>query len=131
MRAPANLGVRGRRFWRTITAEYGVESTPDLVEILTEACRVLDLCDGLEAAIAADGVTIPGSRGQSVVNPAVSELRHNRTLLGRLLSQLGISDQNDEPNVPSAGSVSGRKAAEARWRKARLKTENREANGWG
>jgi hypothetical protein len=55
---------------------------------------------------------VPGSRGQDVVNPSVSEARQSRLALGRLLGQL------DLPESARDAVRNARRAAEARWRRA-------------
>ncbi len=112
-RAPGGLGARGRRFWRGVTA--GFELSEAELELLVEACRLLDTLEVLEAAVAVDGVTTVGSRGQVRVHPAVGALQSGRATLGRLLAQLDLPDE-EGASVPSPATLRARAAAEARWR---------------
>ena len=109
---PGDLEERGRAFWRTVQerAEPSLAET----EMLIEVCRTLDLCEALQGALDAGGVTVEGSKGQARVHPAVGELRSARALLSRLLAQLEIPEGDGEV-LPSPHSVRGRKAAKARW----------------
>ena len=111
-RAPSGLGKRGRSFWKVTHREYDLSDGE--VELLTEACRTLDAIEALQASVDVEGVSVTGSAGQVAVHPAVRELRGQRQTLGRLLSQMGLEDA-DGKAIPSAASLSARKAAEARW----------------
>lgn len=112
-RAPSGLGKRGRRYWRSILATY--ELSDSELELLTEACRTLDNLDTLDRAIAEAGPTVMGSAGQSVVNPAFTEARGQRTLLHRLIAALALPDDEGDA-VPSGHSQRGKAANRARWR---------------
>ena len=74
------------------------------------AAQAADI-DRLEADIVKRGVRVKG-RGGEVLNQALCEVRQARVALARLL------DQVDIPESLSPASLHGRKAAEARWRKA-------------
>jgi hypothetical protein len=112
--APDGLGPRGRRFWRSMHADYDYSDAE--TELLVEACRVLDNVEALAAVVAAEGPTSTGSKGQTVTHPALQELRQQRLLLSRLLPQLeDVDAEVSGPALASAASVRGRKAAAARW----------------
>lgn len=113
-RQPSGLkrGGRGVRFWRAIVAEH--ECSPAELELLAEACRLLDELDVLRAAIVEAGPVVVGSRGQPRPHPALGELRQARGELRRLVDALGI------PAPAGAGVVSltsrrASKAARVRW----------------
>jgi hypothetical protein len=86
---------RGDRFGAAVRAKY----EPNLAEseLLTEVCRLIDLCDTLAAAIDRDGAMVPGSVGQPRVHPAVGQLTSGRLALGRLLSTLGLPNRKRCP----------------------------------
>ena len=65
-----------------------------------------------EADLEERGYLVPGSRGQQVVNPSLSEARQGRVVLGRLLGQIDLPESTREA-VRSA-----RHAAETRWKRA-------------
>jgi len=109
---PPGLADRGKAFWRDTVTEY--ELSRGELELLAEACRALDQCDGLRSALDVDGYTVRGSEGQPRVHPAVSQLNATRTLLGRLLAQLALPDPEGEA-TPSQASLRARKAAQDRW----------------
>ena len=85
---PKGLGPRGRTFWRKVQKVYELD-LPE-TELLIEVCRALDECEALQSAIAEQGHTVDGSRGQVVAHPALVELRQTRQVLGRLLAQLSF-----------------------------------------
>ena len=84
------------------------------LHLLARACRCADELDALEAAVDEAGPVVPGSRGQVVVHPALSEARQLRLVQARLLGAIELADPT------AAGATSSqrraRKAAEARWR---------------
>lgn len=89
--------TRGARFRRAIVSAYDLNEG-DAV-LLAEIAGVLDTIDGLAPT-------------------KVAELRLQRTLLARLLSQLALPDPGAEPPRSStAASARGRKAASVRWRR--------------
>ncbi len=116
-RAPTGLGTRGRSFWRQTVAVFELSDVE--LELLREACRTLDECDQLAAAVKRDGITVMGSAGQPRAHPALAEVRQARAALGRLLSQLELPDA-DGSSLPSVQTAKARRAADARWRPHRI-----------
>jgi len=119
MRLPEGLQPRGRgrRFWKAVTEAF--EFRADELALLVEVCKVLDTIDRLEGDLEGGPSIVVGSRGQPALNPGIAELRQQRALLGRLLAQLNIPEDGEEPQsagVLSPRSVRGRRAAAARWR---------------
>lgn len=110
--APAGLEQRGKRFWSRTVATYTL--SPSELEILTEACRSLDECEALRSAVADEGVSVTGSKGQPRPHPALAELRQARLATARLLAHLALPD-DDAGAVPSPATLRGRKGAESRW----------------
>lgn len=116
-RAPSGLKARGRRFWRETVAEHEL-SRPELA-LLEEIARTIDDIDLLHAAVRSDGVTTAGSTGQVRAHPALVELRAQRQVLGRLVAQLGLEDEDGTPQLLTPATAKGRKGAKAantRWR---------------
>jgi hypothetical protein len=118
-RPPSDLkaGTRGARFWRAVVAEF--EPSPVELELLGEACRTLNELDALRRAVAKDGATVGGSRGQTRTHPGLVELRQGRAELRRLLDALAIpvplAAAGDMEGVVSLASRRAQKAARARW----------------
>ncbi len=115
MTAPRGLGNRGRALWRSVAK--GLPSGWELDEreaaLLTLAARQADDLAKLETAIKREGAMARGSAGQPVVHPAVVEARQARLAIGRLLSQLALPDEEDQPRTEAARRAA--RAARARW----------------
>lgn len=91
------------------------------LHLLGRACRCADEVDSLERAMDRDGVTVEGSRGQTVVHPAVGEARQLRLVESRLLGQIEMVDPKAGVRSATPASARGRKAAETRWDLERAK----------
>ncbi|GAA0986855.1 hypothetical protein ENKNEFLB_01946 [Nocardioides aquaticus] len=118
-----DFGPRGAAFWGETTTLYELSETE--TELLRECCRLLDECESLCQALAEQGVTVPGSQGQTRVHPAIGELRQHRLALGRLLGQLSLPDVSEDA-LKTPAQVRASKAAQSRWRSH---NERRAANG--
>jgi len=108
-------GGRGQRFYRAVADAY--EASVDELEILAEACSVLDRLDELHALVDHDGLMVPGSKGQDVLHPAIGEARRQQALLASLCRRLSLEVPGREQggDVASITSARARKAARARW----------------
>ena len=117
VKAPAGLGPRGRRLWRAVTGNFELNDSE--TALLTEATRVVDDVERLQADLADAPATVPGSRGQMTVHPLRAELRNQRLLLAKLLAQLDMPSCDSEGNPWDGLTTSqrARKAARARWDK--------------
>lgn len=116
-RPPAGLGRAGRRLWRDVVGSE-VILRPDELAVLAEAAATRDVITSLVAATVDAPAMIEGSRGQTVVNPGLQELRQQRQLLASLLRQLGIPDPEEGEEGAWDGlsaSQRARKAAAKRW----------------
>jgi uncharacterized protein with von Willebrand factor type A (vWA) domain len=90
----------------------GVEFDEREETLLSLAARQARDVERAEADLDERGYLVPGSQGQQVVNPSVSEARQGRVVLGRLLGQL------DLPESTRDAVNSARHAAETRWKTA-------------
>jgi hypothetical protein len=63
--------------------------------IMKEMCRTIDLLDGLQAVVDAEGVVLPWGDGIRA-HPALPELRQHRIALARLLVALGIPGEEED-----------------------------------
>ena len=121
MKLPSGLGNAGRALWSSIA-----KGLPDDWELdereaayLTLAAHQADDLTRLETAIKRDGAMTKGSAGQPVVNPALTEARQARLAIGRLLGQIELPDEDEEPRTEAGRR--GQRAARARWdRKAKI-----------
>lgn len=111
------LGERGQRLWDAIFTE-DVEGDQHDQELVLETCRVLDVIDNLAAAVQRDGVTVAGSRGQPVVNPAVAEMRQQQVVFSRLIGQLNL-DEAEMGALLTARAAAAKRAGQQKWRAMR------------
>lgn len=89
------LGTRGRRLWRQVTAD-GPELQPGERVLLEETCRAADRLDQLDRILRGDedawmrlhSRNEDGSIVQVVLNNALAEARQQQTTLARLLAEL-------------------------------------------
>lgn len=65
-RAPGNFGADGRRFWRSVTSVY--ELSPAELVTLARACVTVDTLAAIDAEITEQGLSVRGSRGQTIPN---------------------------------------------------------------
>lgn len=114
--APAGLGPAGAELWAAVVGDLDADWEMDAREehLLARACRCADDLAALEAAVDRDGATVEGSRGQTVVHPALSEARQLRLAQMRLLGELELTDPTAGRSATPA-RVRARRAAEARW----------------
>ena len=123
IKPPQGLGPSGRALWRNVVADLAEGWTLDQREraILLTAAKQRDDLSKLEKVIENEGPMAQGSAGQPVCHPALTEARQGRLALGRLLGQISLPDEDDQPRT--AAGKRGRKAANVRW--------DREAAKWG
>jgi phage terminase small subunit len=126
VKPPKGLGKPGVELWRRIAADVadGFELDERERQALAHACRLEDELAGLEAAVAAEGATVTGSKGQPRVHPALSEARQHRLAQARLLASL----QLDRPEELAPGVRQAQRAAQARWQQRRRAAALRKAS---
>ena len=114
LRAPAGLGARGRRLWKSVHSDFALSETERT--LLIEACRCLDDIEALQAAVAGAPMMTTGSRDQDIVHPLRGELRSQRLLLAKLLAQLDVPEEAEGGKWDGlTASSRARKASLARW----------------
>lgn len=118
-RKPTGLQGRGERWWRRMVDVY--EFSEVEYELVVEAARTVAAVDELDKLVRSEGVTVVGARGAVQAHPALVEARQQRTVLGRLLAQL---DLPDEDALLSPTSARARKAAASRWDQHRRRMGN-------
>lgn len=132
--APAGLDTAGADLWVTITGDLEPGWELDARELvdLTRACVCADRLAELDRIVREDGMTATGSKGQTVVHPALVEARQLELVQHRLLASLQLAD----PASASASSPTSqrkRRAANARWDRKRQtdarRAELRSVNG--
>lgn len=109
---PRGLGKSGKALWRALLTDYDLDEHEK--SILTQACRIADLCDQLQGLIDMEGPMSESSQGPRV-HPAVVELRQQGIALARLMTALRIpaGEQDDgrsqsRPGVRGVYAVGGR-----------------------
>jgi phage terminase small subunit len=118
-KCPPRLDAAGRALWRRFVERF--EFDPHELAVLESACRQADDVATLEALIADDGMTVPGSAGQPRLHPAVAEARNGRLALGKLLAQLRLPE--DAQPIRSEASTRAQRAAEVRWAAERKRAD--------
>lgn len=71
MRSPPGLRAPGKKLWRSVTAEFALESEPHKAQILAKACRVVDALaelDEVAAEAPADPQGVDGPAGDLPVH---------------------------------------------------------------
>jgi hypothetical protein len=102
---PRDLGQHGRKLWNEIQAAYGIGDIGGR-ELLTQACGLLDLVEGLGEGIARDGAIVYGPTGPKA-HPAVKDQIAARALLVRVLEKLGVTSENIKPGPGRPPSALG------------------------
>ena len=115
--APDGLGVAGVELWSAILGDLdnGWELDARELELLGQAAIVADRLQALDEAVRRDGTAIKGSRGQTVVHPAVAESRQQRLALVRLLGAIEVVDPAEARRSATPAQARARRAADARW----------------
>lgn len=85
--APRHLSESSRAFWRSVVAEFELETHH--LAILQAACEARDRMDEARAAIDTDGAYITGRFGMKA-HPALAVERDSRTAMLRALRELGL-----------------------------------------
>jgi hypothetical protein len=87
-RPPKGLASAGRALWRDVQGGYVLDPAEEA--ILLQMCRLTDELGRLADELAAQNATVKGSRGQSIVNPLVSEIRLTSVALAKLAKALDL-----------------------------------------
>lgn len=112
--APKGLGPAGRRLWRQVVAEF--ELNPVEVELLRQACPLVDQLERLNAQVVTEELVTTGSTGQPAANPLLDAIRKHTDTLNRLMVAMRIPSA-DQAEGRAAASLLGQRAAQARWRR--------------
>ena len=114
---PDSLGEAGAALWEAILSDLDPSWELDAREreFLARACRTTDELAQLEEELDRVGLTVEGSRGQVVVNPALSEARQLRLVQLRLWGRSKPSTPKRRLDSATPAQAQGRKAAQARW----------------
>ena len=102
----------------------GMEFDSRELALLDRACSCADMIEALDRVVAEEGPTTTGSRGQTVVHPALMEARQQKLVMLRLLRAIELPVEADES--PSARRA--RRAATARWERRERGVRVRDAS---
>ena len=117
-RSPAGLGPQGRRFWRSMMAEY--RFSPAEVAILTRAAACLDRLAAIDAELAGADLVIEGSTGQPRSNPLLASADSCERTFDVLVRALALpmpDEKEGKRRSPTAAM-----AARQRWNAAKVGT---------
>jgi hypothetical protein len=117
MMPPRDFLDAGAALWIAVLADIEPDWELDAREValLVQACRIADQLAELDAAVAVDGATVRGSRGQTVIHPGVSEGRALRPAQLRLLGAVELCDPASAIKASTPAQARARAAAQARW----------------
>lgn len=94
---PAGLSTARQALWRSVVADYELESHH--LEVLRLFCESLDRAELAEAAIAEHGLLVEGRYGVRQ-NPAVAVKAQAEALAARLLHELRLDEEPDPARIP-------------------------------
>src|SRR5262245_20513165 len=102
MKPPADLGDKGRAYWRVIVRHWKLDEHHH--EVLAQACKCLDMIDAAQVELVKSGPFERDRFGQLRASPAVNVVRDYRGLFAGLVRELGLSAEPaaEEPSRPPA-----------------------------
>lgn len=89
-RAPKNLNETGRKFWRSVLAEYEFAKTHDY-ELLSQACECLDRIEQCRDAILTEGLFQKDRYGRPQEHDALKVERAQKKLFLSVIRELGLT----------------------------------------
>ena len=98
--APKHLS-KAKEFWSELCSDYAFDAHD--LERLRVACEQIDIVDGCEAAIQANGLFILDRYGCTKAHPAIATARDARQLLLRAIRELAVDVEVPEARVPRQG----------------------------
>jgi hypothetical protein len=104
---PETWSEGARETFAQVAESFDLDTSAEAT--LFHACALESQADHLDAQVLADGRMIPGSSGQLVLHPAISEARLTRVAAVAALRALGIAAGQ------SASSSAGARLAQKRW----------------
>lgn len=117
--APRGLGTQGRQLWKSVVAEFELESGE--ARVLAQACAAADELARLKVELDQSPVVVAGSTGQPKPHPLFGEVRAHRAQLVALLKQLGLTvAEDDSAQGAKPSTVRALTAARARWGEGRV-----------
>jgi P27 family predicted phage terminase small subunit len=103
-RTPSHLRPATRRWWRSVTDDFELESHH--LRLLQLACEAWDRAEQAREVLARDGLTFIDRFGQPRSRPEVAIERDSRTAFARLLRELDLD--TEPPRAPGRPPGLGR-----------------------
>jgi hypothetical protein len=89
---PRALGSAGKRLWRTVAAEWELQTGDEELELLRHAGLAQDMCDKAQKALdSAGSLTFLDRFDKPAERPEVRIIRQSRAAVASLVKQIGAS----------------------------------------
>jgi hypothetical protein len=98
------LSLESEKLKKKLIQEYSIEDVGGLA-ILQNGLEALDICRQAQHIVAAEGMTVPGDRGNVKAHPLLSVIRDQRAAF---LSAIKMLNLDLEPLKPGVGRPPGR-----------------------
>jgi P27 family predicted phage terminase small subunit len=106
-KAPAHLRADTAAWWKSVVRDYILQ--PHKLRLLQAACEAWDRLQQAREILARDGLTVEGREGGIRPHPAVAIERDARIGFARLVRELDLADDDDEPRrgvgAPGLGGI--------------------------
>ena len=96
--APKHLEASGRALWAAVAGHYVLE--PHHLRILQAAAECADRAEAARVAVDRDGLMVDSPRYGSKSHPLLTVERDQRTLMARLVRDLGLDLEDVKPSRP-------------------------------
>jgi phage terminase small subunit len=94
---PGHLSAASKRWWAAVVADF--ELGDHHRELLTLACEARDRGEQARKLLAKDGPVFVDRFGAPRAHPAVAIERDSRTAFARLVRELRLDDEPEDPDV--------------------------------
>ncbi len=93
--SPKHLSVSSKTWWKQMVDVYNLK--PHHLHLLKLAAEALDMAEEARKTLAHEGLTIHDRFGVARRHPATAVLQENRIAFARLLREIGVDEDEDEP----------------------------------
>lgn len=104
-RAPAGLSTAGRSLWRSVVADFELDTHEGL--LLLQACRCADRLDAIAKVLADADLTVTNAHEDEVPHPLLREARMQSVTLSRLLASLRLPSGEEGARPQRRGASRG------------------------
>jgi hypothetical protein len=88
---PKELGPNGRKLWRSLQAEYGIDDSPGLTTLLT-VCRSEEDLVRMREQVRKEGDLVANRHGEKVQHPLLAAIRGTETVKRQALRELHLDN---------------------------------------